>query len=232
VESSTQSRLVRVIPGEIENTVVTTRRLLPAPTQPNWNPFQRVAESIATRARQLPAHAHEREEVLTYVTEGFASYQLEGGAVEPLPQGSGRLLSSPGRASHRVSPGKGGAIRWFNLVLALPAGVTGAPRLQSMAADAPAIVEDTVRVRPIVGAQAPMVSSAGLECQELRFSEEGTTFRKVGSERRAVLYAMSGRGRVDQREIEAGEAALIEGMPGVAVQGTEGFCVILATAPK
>ncbi|MCI4328336.1 MAG: hypothetical protein L3J86_02015, partial [Thermoplasmata archaeon] len=76
---------------------MTTRLLVPTPDQPNWSPFQRVAESLANRARQLPTHAHEREEVLTYVTEGLASYQLESLAAEALPRGSGRLLISPGR---------------------------------------------------------------------------------------------------------------------------------------
>jgi redox-sensitive bicupin YhaK (pirin superfamily) len=232
MESLPHPRSIRVLPGDIESTVVTTRLLVPTTVQPNWNPFLRVAESIANRARQLPAHGHESEEVLTYVTEGFASYQLGDGNIEPLPPGSGRLLTTPGRVSHRISPAKGGAIRWLNLVLALPASSTGAPRLQSMGPDAPTVVEDTVRVRPIVGPRAPMVSQAGFEFQELQFPEEGTTFRSVGSSRRAILYALSGRGMVDQRAIEAGEAAFIEGMPGVAVHGGEGFCAFFATAPQ
>jgi hypothetical protein len=95
----------------------------------------------------------------------------------------------------------------------------------------PAIEEDTVRVRSIVGPGAPMVSSTGFECQELRFTSEGTTIRKIGSDRRAVFYVVSGRGAVNQKDIEAGEAAFIEGMPGVSVQGGDGFWGILATAP-
>jgi len=169
---------------------------------------------------------------LTYVTEGFASYQLESGTIEPLQRGSARLLTAPGRVSHRVSPAKGGAIRWFNLVVALPESSTGSPRLQSMGPQTPTIEEDTVLVRPILGPGAPMASAAGFECQELQFTGEATTFRRLSSNRRAILYAMSGRGAVDQREIEGGEAAFIEGMPGIAVQGRDGFRVILATAPR
>jgi len=231
MESPSHPRSVHVIAGEIETRVVTTRLLVPSRGQPSWTPFQRVTESIANRGRQLPAHAHEREEVLTYVTEGFASYQLERGTVEPLQHGSARFLTAPGRVSHRVSPTKSGAIRWFNLVVALPASSTGTLRLQSMSPQAPTIEEDTVSVRPILGPGAPMASVAGVECQELQFTGEGTTFRRVGSSRRAILYAMSGRGAVDQREIAGGEAAFIEGMQGVAVQGSDGFCAILATVP-
>jgi redox-sensitive bicupin YhaK (pirin superfamily) len=229
--SPAPTRSVRVFPGEIENGVVTTRRLVPSTGQPSWSPFQRVTESIANRGRQLPSHTHEREEVLTYVTEGFASYQLEGGTVEPLPRGSARLLTAPGQVSHRVGPAKGGAIRWFNLVVALPAGSADSPRLQSMGPESPSVEEDTVQVRPILGPGAPMTSVSGLACQELQFTGEGTTFRQVGANRRAVVYALSGRGAVDRKEMEGGEAALIEGMQGVAVEGHGGFCVIVATAP-
>ena len=225
------SRSIRITPGHLDTSVVTTRLLVPTPAQPNWSPFQRVAESLANRARQLPTHAHEREEVLTYVTEGYASYQLESLPVESLPSGSGRLLTSPGRVTHRISPTEGGAIRWFNLVVALRASASGDPKLQRMDPQTPAIEEDTVLVRPIVGPRAPMVSSVGLECQELRFPGEGTTFRKIGADRRAVFYAVAGRGSVGPHDIESGEVAFVEGMPGIPVRGDGGFWGILATAP-
>jgi hypothetical protein len=88
-----------------------------------------------------------------------------------------------------------------------------------------------VFVHPIVGRGAAMTSSVGLECEELQFRTEGTTFRKLGSGRRAVFYAMAGRGSADQTPIEAGEVAFIEGRPGVAVRGDPGFRAIFATAP-
>jgi redox-sensitive bicupin YhaK (pirin superfamily) len=229
--SPARPRSVRIVPGEIETKVVTTRLLVPSTGQPSWAPFRRVAESTASRGRQLPAHAHEREEVLTYVTEGFASYQLESGPPEALPRGSARLLTAPSRASHRVSPAKGGAVRWFNLVWALPAGSTGTLRLQTMGPETPTNEEDTVGVRTIMGPGAPMASAAGIECQERLFTAEGTTFRRLGPNRRAIVYALSGRGTVNQREIEGGEAAFIEGLQGIAVQGGDGFRALLTTAP-
>jgi redox-sensitive bicupin YhaK (pirin superfamily) len=229
---SAHPRSVRITPGELDTSSVTTRRLLPTSAQSEWRPFHRVAESIANRARQLPTHAHEREEVLTYVTEGFATYQLDSGAAESLRLGSGRLLTTSGRATHRISPAEGGAIRWFNLVVGLPPTSSGAPRLQRLEPETPAVEEDTVLVRSLVGPKAPMTSLAGLECEELRFRTDSTTFRKVGPVRRAVFYAVSGRGSLDQKAIEAGEVAFVEGMPGVAVRGEAGFCGILATAPK
>lgn len=224
-------RSVRIVPGELDTSVVTARRVLPTAAQAEWRPFERVAESIANRARQMPVHAHERSEVLTYVTEGFASYQLEKDAIEPLERGSGRLLTTPGRVSHRISPAQGGAIRWFNLVLGLPPGASGAARLQRLLPAAETAEEEKVRVRSIVGPQGPMTSAAAMECDELRFVDEGTTFRRLGSDRRAVFYAMSGRGSIDQKDIEAGEAAFVEGMPGVSIRGDAGFWGVLATVP-
>jgi len=225
-------RMIRVVPGEIDARQLTTRLVLPTTAQPAWPPFRRVSESIANRERHLPAHAHEGEEVLTYVTEGVAAYQVDAGSAELVPSGGARLLIAPSRVGHRVSPGPGGTVRWFNLVVALPPGTAGAPRKLALPESPTPREEDNVSVRSLVGPGAPMASLGGLECDELSFSEESTTFRKVGRERRAVVYALSGRGAVDQQPIEAGEAAFVEGVPGTAVRGTPGFRTVLATAPR
>jgi redox-sensitive bicupin YhaK (pirin superfamily) len=177
-------------------------------------------------------HAHEHEEVLTYVTEGFASYGLEGGPTDSIPQHSARLLTAPSRASHRVSPAEGAIIRWFNLVVDLPETVTGSPQLQSAGPGVPYVEMDTVRIRPLVGPRATMRSVAGLECEEMVFVQESTTFPRVGEDRRAILYALAGEGSVDQQTVSAGEAALIEGQTAVGVRGARGFRAIFASAPK
>ncbi|HTW55473.1 MAG TPA: hypothetical protein VMG36_03375 [Thermoplasmata archaeon] len=228
---ATTARSIRVVAGEIDTRSVTTRLVLPTGGQPVWPPFVRVAESAASQGRTLPAHAHEREEVLTFVTEGFAVYQLGHDAPVALSQGAARLLTTGVRTEHRVSPAHGGAIRWFNLVVGLPAADARAPRLQSAGADSPTIEVDTVRVRPLVGPRAPMTSGAGLECQELVFVNESTTIPRVGPRRRGVLYALAGRGTVDDQPLEAGEAALVEGVPGISVRGHVGFRAMFATGP-
>jgi redox-sensitive bicupin YhaK (pirin superfamily) len=219
------------VTGEIESAPVSTRLLIPTSAQPLWPPFRRVAESIASQGRQSPTHAHELEEVLTYVTEGFASYQLEGGAADSLPHGSARLLTAPVRVRHRVAPAQGAVIRWFNLVVGLTRGASGPTRLQSAGPGTPSTDVDNVRVSLLVGPRAPMTSSSGLECQEMVFAEPSTTFLRVGRTRRALLYTLAGEGAVDQRELSAGAGALVEGVPGVAVQGRPGFRAIFASAP-
>ena len=222
---------MRVVVGEIDSRPVGPRLVIPTASQPAWPPFRRVGESIASAGRQLPRHVHEHEEVLTYVTEGNASYQLEEAPVEALPSGAARLLTAPGKVSHRVSPAQGSAIRWFNLVVGLPTPAAGAPRAQAMAPDAPRQEVDNARVLALVGPRAPMTSGAGLECQELAFDVASTTFARLGARRRAILYALAGQGLVAQQSVSAGEAALVEGLPAVPIQGSPGFRAIWATAP-
>lgn len=224
-------RSIRVVAGELDTRTVTTRSVVPSTAQPEWVPFRRITEGIASKGRTLPPHAHEREEVLTYVTEGFAVYQLGHDAPLALSQGSARLLTTGARVEHRVSPAQGGAIRWFNIVVTLPAGDTRPARVQSAAADTPVVEVDTVRVRPLVGPRAPMASAVGLEAQEMLFVADSTTIPRVGPRRRAFVYALAGRGAVDDRPIETGEAALVEGVPGISVHGTVGFRAIFASAP-
>ncbi len=232
MEPPPASRSVRIASGEIESRLVSTRLVIPSSAQPAWPPFRRLGESIASRGRQLPAHAHAAEEVLTYVIEGFASYQLDAGPSVPLSQGSARLLTALSRVNHRVVPAEGAAIRWFNLVVGLPQASVGGPQLQAAGPGVPPVEVDNVRVVRLVGPEAPMRSSAGLECADLLFVQESTTFATLGGGRRAIVYALAGHGSVDQRDLSSGEAALAEGLPAVAIRGAPGFRAILATAPR
>lgn len=223
---------VRIVAGEIQTQSATTRLVLPTTSQPTWPPFLRVAETVAGRARQLAAHAHEHEEVLTVVTDGFASYQLESEASQALGPGSARLLTSPGRSLHRISPARGGAIRWFNLVVGPIAPSSAPPKLQASEPDERPRVEENALVRPLVGPGAPMASGVGLEARLVTFVQPSATFQRVGHDRRALVYALAGQGSVDGRSVEAGEAALAEGVAAVAMQGSKGLRALVATAPR
>ncbi len=231
MSSTPLPRSVRVVPGEIQTKSVTLRLLLPTEALPGWPPFVRLAEGIATRGRRLPKHAHEREEVLTFILEGFATYRLETGATESLASGSARLLTAVTRQTHEVNPAEGASTRWFNLVVGLPRSFAGPDRLQSLGADSPTVDVDTVQVRHLVGPRDPLQSAVGLQCESMTFVEESTTFRKVGPTARAILYAWAGEGAVDEHPVSAGESVLIEGVPGVSVRGGPGFRGIWASAP-
>lgn len=222
----------RIVQGEVGTRDVTTRTVIPTTAEPRWPPFERVAETIATPRRPFRPHRHERVEVLTYVIEGSASYGYGPSPPDLLVGGSTRLLTAPTSVSHAISPGTGQTIRWFAVVVSLPAGTVTEPRLQSGQAKPTRVQPDGTIVRRLVGPGTDLSSAVGLEGEAIDFRSEGVTFRKIGHDHAAVCYALSGRGRVDDDVLEGGEAALVEDSAGIALQGPPGFQVVLVRAPR
>lgn len=223
---------IRVVTGEIEAKDVTTRVALPTRTQSSWPPFERVAETIATARRPFPAHQHSGVEVLTYVIEGAASYEFGSAAPRPLTADSTMLLTAPTALSHAVKPGTGHTVRWFSLVTTLPPGSNSPARLQSGRADPRRGPAEGTIVRQLIGSGTAITSAVGLEGVAIQFESDATAFQKVGHERTAVCYALTGRGRIDSEVLEGGEAAFVDDAAGVAIQGRPGFHVVLMHAPR
>jgi len=223
---------IRVVSGEISAKDATTRAAIPTAAQPRWPPFERVAETIATPRRRFPPHRHEGVEVLTYVIEGSGTYECGSGPPTPLTAHSTTLLTAPGSVSHAINPGKGQTLRWFSVVASLPSGAAAAPRRQDSRAEASAIQADGTQVRRLVGSGAGLASALGLESELVEFTANGAAFRKVGHDRVAVCYALSGRGSVDNQATDAGEAALVDDAGGVAIEGRPGFRITVTTAPR
>jgi redox-sensitive bicupin YhaK (pirin superfamily) len=171
-------------------------------------------------------------EVLTYIVEGAASYEFGPGPADPLTSGSVKLLTATSDVAHSINPGKGGTVRSFAVVALLPPGATGSPRLQSGNAISAGIQPDGTVVRSLVGPGTALTSMAGLAGETIEFRSAGTAFRKVGHDRVAVCYAISGRGMVDSDVLDGGEAALVENAAGVALQGQPGFHVVLVSGPR
>lgn len=224
------SRL-RWVPGEVVVKSTTARLVVPSAGISSWPPMSRAVETLATQTRQLPAHSHEREEVLTYVVEGFASYQYESQPAVAMPAGSVRLLSATTKVSHRVSPARGGSIRWFSLVSGLPASADGAPSSQASQPRESELQPDGTVSRTLVGPGSGINSKGNLQAREVRFVTAGTIFQAVGHARRGLVYAFSGRGEIDSQPIEGGEAVLIEGASGIALHGQPGLRLLVASAP-
>ena len=221
---------VRIIAGEVQSATATTRLIIPSAGLLAWEPFERVGETVTNRTRHFPPHAHERQEVLTYVSEGLAAYRVGDGPAETVAPGSALLLSTTSRITHSISPVQGPSVRWFALVLSL-VRVLPEMRLQSSHRPEAPTYEDTALVRHLVGSGADMKSAAGLECREIEFVQNSTSFLRVGHDRKAIAYALNGAGTVGGFGLEAGEGALIEGASGIAIGGTPGLRVIVATAP-
>ena len=230
--TSSAPRSIRIVPGELETKNAMTRLVIPSSGQSAWPPFVRAGETVVSRMRRFPSHFHEREEVLTYVTEGFATYRLDTHPEYPLRPGSARLLTAPTRSTHQISPARAGPIRWFSLVVGLPTSVAGDVRLQSSEPPPTPHYEEEAFVRPLVGPGTDMKSYAGLECREIRFVEQSTTFQRIGHGRRGLVYVLAGRGSVEGYDVEAGDGALAEGVAGIAIRSLEGLRVIAASAPQ
>jgi len=218
--------------GEIDSKDATTRIVLPTASLKSLPPFERVAETIATPRRRFPPHRHERVEVLTYVTEGSATYVLGPGTADPLVPGATRLLTAPTSVSHSINPHEGTTVRWLAVVATLPDGKASEPRLQSGLAMASDAQPDGTIVRHVVGPGTGLNSAVGLECEAVEFKTGGTSFRRVGHDRVAVCYNLLGEGSVDNRVLEVGEAAIVENAGGVALQGEPGFHIALVSAPR
>jgi len=232
METPDTAPTLRVVPGELETRNAPTRLVLPTSKQPAWPPFSRAGEVITSQGRAFPPHAHENEEVLTFLVEGVASYVVDTLPAESLAPGSARLISTSSKIMHTISPARRGPIRWFNLVVENPGFPAGKPRLQASEPPTSPRYDEDAQVRPLVGDGGPMTSASGFEAAEINFVVPSTTFRRVGHSRKALVYGLAGHGAVDGRAVDAGEAALVEGVAGIAVEGDAGFRVIVATAPR
>jgi hypothetical protein len=84
----------------------------------------------------------------------------------------------------------------------------------------------------LVGSGSTIKSAVGLEAESIEFRSGGAAFRKVGRDRLAVCYALSGRGAVDNQPLDGGEAALVEDAAGIALQTRAGVHVVLVSVPR
>jgi len=223
---------VQVVPGEIRAQDATTRAVIPTSSAPEWPPFKRVAETIATPRRRFPPHKHEGVEVLTYVIEGSGTHEFGSDPPWSVQPGSTSLLTAPTAVAHSMNPGKGQTLRWFGILVALPSGATGSVRLQSSRPEASGVQPDGTILRHLVGPGSSITSTIGVECEEIEFRNSGIAFRRVGHDRVAVAYIISGRGQIDGAGVETGEAALAQDAAGVGIQGRAGLKLMFASAPR
>ena len=223
---------IRVVAGEIGAQGASTRVTLPTTNQPRWPPFERIAEVIATPRRRFPLHQHEGAEVMTYVIEGAGSYVAGSDPPRLIELGSTQLLTAPTTISHAINPEKGHTVRWFATMMGLPPGQGAKPQLQFGHSTETGPQPDGTAVRHLVGPGSDLRSAVGLEAEAIRFLSEGTSFRRVGHDFLAICYALAGRGLVDNQPLEGGEAAFIEEVGGISVQGNPGFHLIFARSPR
>lgn len=226
------ARTLKVVRAEIDADERTTNLLFPNRNQGPWLPFERFAETITTSRTKIGRHPHRAEEVMMYVLEGAIEHVDDSGRREALTRGTVALITAHEEVSHELATVRGKRARWLSLVLRMPWHTEPPPTSVQIkgSGDPRAAADGTVQV-PIVGPLARADSFGGLQVLDVEFAKDGTGFFRIGQDRRGVAYALAGSGTVEGSPVEPGSGVLMESVSGVAIGGTSGFRVVLATAP-
>jgi len=187
---------------------------------------------MTTSRSKLGRHSHQAEEVVIYLVEGEVDHMDAAGRRESLTPGSVALLTAHEEISHDLEMLKGKRARWLSVVVRLPWHTEPPPTTVQIktAGDATEGSDGTVQ-KPVVGPLARADGSSGLECTDIEFARQATGFFRIGLDRRAVAYVLSGSGMIDDVPLKAGSGALLENMSAVAIGGAPGYRLVLASIP-
>ena len=230
--SPRKTRSLTVAHGEIDASDKTTSLLFPSREHGPWLPFERFAETMTTSRSKLGRHSHQAEEVVIYLVEGEVDHMDAAGRRESLTPGSVAVLTAHEEVSHDLEMLKGKRARWLSVVVRLPWHTEPPPTTVQIktAGDATEGSDGTVQ-KPVVGPLARADGSSGLECTDIEFARQATGFFRIGLDRRAVAYVLSGSGMIDDVPLKAGSGALLENMSAVAIGGAPGYRLVLASIP-
>ncbi len=230
--SPRQPRSLKTVHGEIDASDKTTSLLFPNRDQGPWLPFERFAETMTTSRTKLGRHPHQAEEVVIYLVEGEVDHMDGSGRRDPLPVGSVAVLTAHEEISHDLEMRKGKRARWLSVVIRLPWHTEPPPTSVQIktAGDGTEGSDGTVQ-KAVVGPLARADASSGLECTDIEFARKANSFFRLGRDRRAVAYVLNGSGMIDDVPIKSGSGALLENMSAVAIGGSPGYRIVLASVP-
>ena len=230
--SPQKPRSLTIAHGEIDASDKTTSLLFPSREQAPWLPFERFAETMTTSRTKLGRHPHQAEEVVIYLVDGEVDHVDDSGRREALTAGSVAVLTAHQEISHDMEMLKGKRARWLSVVVRLPWHTEPPPTTVQIktAGDAKEGSDGMVQ-KPVVGPLARADASSGLECTDIEFARKATGFFRIGLDRRAVAYVLEGSGMIDDVPIKSGSGALLENMSAVAIGGSPGYRILLASVP-
>src|SRR3989442_5161885 len=197
--------------------------------------FDGFAERVATRRIQVGLHPHLAEEVVAYVLDGYVHHEDGRGTHTVLSPGSVLVVTAHDEIRHELTmqpSQEGRSARWLSIVLRLPWHTEAPPTSIQIkdAGDATESLDGTVR-RPVIGPLARAETFLQLECTDLEFTREADVSIPVDRGRRGIAYVLRGSGMIEKKPVEMGHGALFENISKVALYGSPGFRVILATVP-
>jgi redox-sensitive bicupin YhaK (pirin superfamily) len=213
----------------------TSHLLMPTVEQGPFLPFERFAETLATRRTQLGLHPHRAEEVVTYVLDGYVHHEDGSGTHTVLAPRSVLVVTAHTEIRHdlMMQPSQQGRnAKWLSIVLRLP-WHTEAPPNALQVKDAGDVVEapDGLMRRPVTGPLARAETFMGLECTDIEFAGEAEASFSIARKRRGVAYVLRGSGMIEKNGVEMGQGALFENVTRLSIRGSPGFRVFLATVP-
>ena len=213
----------------------TSHLLMPTAEQGAFPPFDRFAETVATRRIQVGLHPHLAEEVIAYVLDGYVHHEDGRGTHTVLSPGSVLVVTAHDEIRHELTmqpSQEGRSARWLSIVLRLPWHTEAPPTSIQIkdAGDATESLDGTVR-RPVVGPLARAGTFLQLECTDLEFTREADVSIPIDRTRRGIAYVLRGSGMIEKKSVEMGHGALFENISKVALYGSPGFRVFLATVP-
>ena len=213
----------------------TSHLLMPTAEQGPFPPFDRFAETVATRRMQVGLHPHFAEEVVAYVLDGYVHHEDGSGNHTVLNPGSVLVVTAHKEIRHELTmqPYQDGrTARWLSIVLRLPWHTEAPPTSIQIkdAGDATESIDGTIQ-RPVVGPLARADTFLQLECTDIEFTRETDVSVPIDHKRRGVAYVLRGSGMIEKKPVEMGHGALFENVAKLSLYGSPGFRVFLATVP-
>ena len=207
----------------------TSHLLMPTAEQGPFPPFDRFAETVATRRMQVGLHPHLAEEVVAYVLDGSVHHEDGAGTHTVLFPGSVLVVTAHQEIRHELTmqpTQEGRSARWLSIVLRLP-WHTEAPPTSIQIKES---LDGTIQ-RPVVGPLARADAFMRLECTDIDFTREADVSVPIDREQRGVAYVLRGAGMIEKKPVEMGHGALFENVGRLSLYGSPGFRVFLATVP-
>jgi len=213
----------------------TSHLLIPTAEQGAFPPFDRFAETVATRRIQEGLHPHRAEEVVAYVLDGYVHHEDGRGTHTVLSPGSVLVVTAHDEIRHELTmqpSQEGRSARWLSIVLRLPWHTEAPPTSIQIkdAGDATESPDGTIR-RPVLGPLARAETFMQLEGTDIEFTREADVSIPIDRKRRGIAYVLRGSGAIEKKSVEMGHGALFENTSKLAVYGSPGLRIFLATVP-
>ena len=214
----------------------TAHLLMPTAEQGPFPPFDRFAESVATSRMQAGLHPHLSEEVVAYVLDGYVRHEDGAGNHTVMNPGSVLVVTAHQEIRHELTmqpSQEARSARWLSIVLRLPWHTEPPPTSIQIkdAGDATESIDGTLR-RPVVGPFARAETFMQLECTDIEFTRETDVSIPIDHDRRGVAYVLRGAGMIEKKPVEMGHGALFENVSKIALYGSPGLRLFLATVPS